>query len=155
MMESMKKYWFAIIISIAVFIAQLLLITPVWLALPTILVMVTWMLVTREGSKTDISEETVGTGDGGTSITVQDEVEKLKAMLDAAVLFIQEEAKAVRTQTIQANDIVSDAVNTLADSFNKLNEDTRAEHDMVMTLVESMGEYDEDVGALNVQQLSD
>lgn len=70
--------------------------------------------------------------------------------------YLRHESSSIQEKTSNIRDIIKDAITNLNNSFNNLNDHTQQEHDVVVSLIESLasGEGSSDSQALSFQQLS-
>lgn len=70
--------------------------------------------------------------------------------------YLRHESSAIQEKTASIRDIIKDAITNLNNSFNNLNDHTQQEHDVVVSLIESLGSGDgnSDSQSLSFQQLS-
>ena len=68
--------------------------------------------------------------------------------------YLRHESSSIQEKTSNIRDIIKDAITNLNNSFNNLNDHTQQEHDVVVSLIESLGDSNADSNALSFQQLS-
>lgn len=71
-------------------------------------------------------------------------------------LYLRHESGAIQEKTASIRDIIQDAITNLNNSFNNLNDHTQQEHDVVVSLIESLasGDGSGESQSLSFQQLS-
>ncbi|HIJ22499.1 MAG: chemotaxis protein [Gammaproteobacteria bacterium] len=71
-------------------------------------------------------------------------------------LFLRNESSSIQDKSANIRDIIKDAITNLNNSFNNLNDHTQQEHDVVVSLIESLAHSDgsSNSKSLSFQQLS-
>ncbi len=69
--------------------------------------------------------------------------------------YMRHESTSIRDKTANIRNIIKDAITNLNNSFNNLNDHTQQEHDVVVSLIESLGSGSNDANTLSFQKLSE
>jgi methyl-accepting chemotaxis protein len=68
--------------------------------------------------------------------------------------YLRHESSTIHDKTASIRDIIKDAITNLSNSFNNLNDHTQQEHDVVVSLIESLGSGGDGNGHNDSQSLS-
>lgn len=158
MLQIMKDYWTAWVITLIVFIVSFLEI-PFATAIGVIVVSLYWsVMVARVASqksapvKSVVVERPVQAATGSTiSIACADE--SLQSVAADYDVTINQEVAVAHEELIQVKELISESIETLNNSFSGLYQHTQAEYEVIRSLLENLG-GDEQSEEMSVQKFS-
>jgi len=158
MLQFMKDYWTAWIITLIVFIVSFLDI-PFATPIGVIVVSLYWsVMVARVASPKTVSVkvpeiEKAVHAPSGSSISIASADESLESVVTDYDEAIKHEVSVVNEELIQVKELISESIETLNNSFAGLHEHTQAEYEVIRSLLENLG-GDENSDEMSVQKFS-
>ena len=155
MLQFMKDYWTAWVVTLAVFIISFLEITLVT-AIGVLLVSIVWSLVVARvaGSKhAAVKNIPAMHQTASSSISIATADESLHSVVSGYDETINGEISVINEELSQVNVLISESIETLNNSFSGLYKHTQAEYELIRSLLENLG-GDENSDEMSVQKFS-
>lgn len=156
MLQFMKDYWLAWVVTLIVFIVSFLEI-PFLTELGVLLLSIVWtVLVARVATPkaavaTPAPVAVSAPVSKGISIACADE--SLQSVVADYDDTIKHEVSVVNEELMQVKELIAESIETLNNSFSSLYEHTQAEYDVIRSLLENLG-GDESSDEMSVQKFS-
>ncbi len=164
-------YWPALLITIIAIISEILLGAGIVPIILTVITATAWTIMALLNSKQAATTAQTPAQEAEASAPAPEPVPEPIAMPMAEAVnitpqisgitteigqYLRHESSSIQEKTSNIRDIIKDAITNLNNSFNNLNDHTQQEHDVVVSLIESLasGEGSSDSQALSFQQLS-
>lgn len=169
MLDVLKTFWPAWLLTILGVVLVLFQIPYIGVVM-LLLVSVVWTLF---AAKVIAQQEPVPEVEAAPAVKVQEPVkasleqyqqailqiktadESLQAIMNDMDQVVNQEVAVVGDELIQVKSLVSEAIDTLNDSFSGLHEQTQAEYRLVSSLIENLGGGDGSSDEMSIQKFSD
>lgn len=162
MLEVIKAYWAAWVLTL-IGVGLSFIEVPYIEAVMLIIVSIVWTLSVAKLASTkstvvkkqSAAEKTAALGSKDEALLkVITADESLQLIMDDVDAVIGQEVQIVEEELVQVKALVSEAIDTLNCSFSGLHEQTQAEYQLVVSLLESLGENEHDSDEMSIQKFS-
>lgn len=162
MLEVIKAYWAAWVLTL-IGVGLSFIEVPYVEAVMLIIVSIVWTLsVAKLASTKPTVVKKQSTAEKTAALGSKDEAllrvvtadESLQLIMDDVDAVIGQEVQIVEDELVQVKALVSEAIDTLNGSFAGLHEQTQAEYQLVVSLLENLGGGEHDTDEMSIQKFS-
>lgn len=162
MLEVIKAYWAAWVLTL-IGVGLSFIEVPYIEAVMLIIVSIVWTLsVAKLASTKSPVVKKQSTAEKAATLGSKDEAllrvvtadESLQLIMDDVDAVIGQEVQIVEDELVQVKALVSEAIDTLNGSFAGLHEQTQAEYQLVVSLLENLGGGEHDTDEMSIQKFS-
>ena len=164
MLQFMKDYWTAWVVTLIVFIVSFLEVTLLT-AVGVLLLSIVWsLIVARVAGAKPASSKSVSTAAktappasivamGGSMVSISTADESIHSVVMDYDETINSEIAVINDELAQVNVLIAESIETLNNSFSGLYKHTQAEYELIRSLLENLG-GDEHSDEMSVQKFS-